>query len=77
MKKKENEFSAYYNKVVTNIKSIAAQNGESNSILQISKRVNIPYSTLNNKMNNPSGFTLDDMYKISKGLHTTIEKIFG
>lgn len=76
MKKKEHEFSIYYDKVVSNIKSIAAQNGESNSVLQISKRVNIPYSTLNNKMNNPSSFTLDDMFKLSKGLHTSIEKIF-
>lgn len=75
-KVKYSETTQFYNKITNNIKSYSALNGNSNSITQISKRVNIPQSTLSDKMANPRKFTLEDLYKIAKGLNVDL-KIIG
>ncbi|MCM1166728.1 MAG: helix-turn-helix domain-containing protein [Lachnospiraceae bacterium] len=62
-------------KVVRNIKVVAAQNGESNSVAKISERVHIPATTLSDKMKHPERLTMVDLLKIAEGLNVDLEKI--
>ncbi len=67
MKKRneQNGRKTLYKSTVCNIKALAAKNGDSNSVSEISRRVGIPQSTLNNKMLHPQLFTLSDLYEIA------------
>ena len=47
------------------------------SQLELSKIIELPYSTLNDKMNNKTKFTVDEAYKIAKFLNKKIEDFYN
>ena len=73
---KDSGFKQLGNQITARIRALAARRGESNSVASISRRCNMPQSTLNYKMNHPRNFTLDDFYFIARGLGVEVKDFF-